>query len=144
MDCFLNGNYHDHQENIPKVTAEKVKEDLLNDVEFALGLSKGSLQRPFYTRVQLWSASFFSHSCSWNLYVRLLWIYQYSMLGSLRGAALPTNTPGIPCIFDPHGRAGICGDWLLGSSVEAAAISGLSLANHVSALSFYSTLVQNA
>ncbi|XP_073108295.1 uncharacterized protein [Elaeis guineensis] len=89
------------QENIPKVTAEKVKEDLLNDVEFALGLSKGSLQRPFYTRVQLW------------------------------GAALPTNTPGIPCIFDPHGRAGICGDWLLGSSVEAAAISGLSLANHI-------------
>lgn len=66
------------------------------------------------------------------------------MLGSLRGAALPTNTPGIPCIFDPHGRAGICGDWLLGSSVEAGAISGLSLANHVSALSFYSTLVQNA
>ncbi|XP_038972592.1 uncharacterized protein LOC120104827 [Phoenix dactylifera] len=60
------------QENIPKVTAEKVKEDLLNDVEFALGLSKGSLQCPFYTRVQLW------------------------------GAALPTNTPGIPCIFDPH------------------------------------------
>ena len=31
-----------------------------------------------------------------------------------RGAALPTNTPGIPCIFDPQGRAGICGDWLLG------------------------------
>ncbi|KAG1347452.1 hypothetical protein COCNU_06G012810 [Cocos nucifera] len=89
------------QENIPRVTAEKVKEDLLNDVELALGLSKGSLQRPFYTRVQLW------------------------------GAALPTNTPGIPCIFDPHGRAGICGDWLLGSSVEAAAISGLSLANHI-------------
>lgn len=48
-----------------------------------------------------------------------------------RGAALPTNTPGVPCIFDPHGRAGICGDWLLGSSVEAAALSGMSLANHV-------------
>lgn len=136
--------YHVPQENIPKVTAEKVKEDLLNDAEFALGLSKGSLQRPFYTRVQLWSASFFSYSCSWNFCIRLLRIYRYSMLGSLRGAALPTNTPGIPCIFDPHGRAGICGDWLLGSSVEAAAISGSSLANHVSAISFYSTLVQNA
>ncbi|RRT73225.1 hypothetical protein B296_00019050 [Ensete ventricosum] len=35
---------------------------------------------------------------------------------------LPTNTPEIPCIFDPNGRAGICGDWLLGSSVEAAAL----------------------
>ena len=50
-----------------------------------------------------------------------------------RGAALPTNTPGIPCIFDPQGRAGICGDWLLGSSLESAALSGMALANHVSA-----------
>lgn len=49
-----------------------------------------------------------------------------------RGAALPTNTPDIPCIFDPHGRAGICGDWLTGSSLEAAFLSGKALANHVS------------
>ena len=49
-----------------------------------------------------------------------------------RGAALPTNTPDVPCIFDPHGRAGICGDWLLGSSLEAAVLSGISLAEHVS------------
>lgn len=48
-----------------------------------------------------------------------------------RGAALPTNTTGIPCIFDPHGRAGICGDWLLGSNLESAAISGMALANHI-------------
>ncbi|KAK9292049.1 hypothetical protein L1049_020003 [Liquidambar formosana] len=89
------------QENIPTATAEKVKEGMLNGVETALGLPKGSLQRPFYSRVQLW------------------------------GAALPTNTPGIPCIFDPHGRAGICGDWLLGSSLEAAALSGMALANHI-------------
>ncbi|OQU79505.1 hypothetical protein SORBI_3008G153200 [Sorghum bicolor] len=41
------------QENIPKVTAEKVKEDMLGGVEHALGLSKGSLQQPIYTRVQL-------------------------------------------------------------------------------------------
>ncbi|XP_072987860.1 uncharacterized protein [Typha latifolia] len=89
------------QENIPNVTAEKVKGDILAGVELALGLPKGSLQQPFYTRVQLW------------------------------GAALPTNTPGISCIFDPHGRAGICGDWLLGSSIECAALSGISLANHI-------------
>ncbi|KAK3037350.1 hypothetical protein RJ639_030448 [Escallonia herrerae] len=87
------------QENIPNATAEKVKEAMLAGVEDALGLSKSSLNRPFYTRVQLW------------------------------GAALPTNTPGIPCIFDPHGRTGICGDWLLGSSLEAAALSGMALAN---------------
>ncbi|KAJ6816339.1 uncharacterized protein M6B38_416160 [Iris pallida] len=88
------------QENIPNITADRVKSDMIAGVEIALGLSKGSLQ-PFYSRVQLW------------------------------GAALPTNTPAIPCIFDPHGRAGICGDWLLGASVEAAVISGMSLANHM-------------
>ncbi|KAJ0966445.1 hypothetical protein J5N97_027583 [Dioscorea zingiberensis] len=89
------------QESIPNITAEKVKEDMLGGVEIALGLTKGSLPHPFYTRVQLW------------------------------GAALPTNTPGIPFIFDPQGRGGICGDWLLGSSVESAALSGMALANHI-------------
>ncbi|KAI3725716.1 hypothetical protein L1987_65508 [Smallanthus sonchifolius] len=89
------------QENIPSATAEKVKQLMFAGVENALGLETGSLKKPIYTRVQLW------------------------------GAALPTNTPGIPCIFDPLGRTGICGDWLLGSSLEAAAISGLSLANHI-------------
>lgn len=89
------------QENIPSATTERVKEAMLEGVEAALGLSKSSLQRPFYTRVQLW------------------------------GAALPTNTPGIPCIFDSQGRAGICGDWLLGSSLEAAALSGIALANQI-------------
>ncbi|KAM1052110.1 uncharacterized protein LOC126619242 [Malus sylvestris] len=89
------------QENIPTATAEKVKAGMLSGVEDALGLPKGSLQSPFYTRIQLW------------------------------GAALPTNTPGVPCIFDPLGRAGICGDWLLGSNVESAALSGIALANHI-------------
>lgn len=58
-----------------------------------------------------------------------------------RGAALPTNTPRIPCIFDPQGRAGICGDWLLGSSLESAALSGMALANHVSTFLSSSFLV---
>lgn len=89
------------QENVPRVTAEKVKASMLEGVETALGIARGSLEKPFYSRVQLW------------------------------GAALPTNSPGVPCIFDPHGRAGICGDWLLGSSLEAAAISGMAMANHV-------------
>lgn len=43
-----------YQENIPSATAERVKEAMLEGVEAALGLSKSSLQRPFYTRVQLW------------------------------------------------------------------------------------------
>lgn len=49
---------------------------------------------------------------------------------------MPKNTPNVPCIFDPLGRAGICGDWLLGSSVESAALSGMALANHVNAFIF--------
>lgn len=89
------------QENIPTATAEKVKTSMLEGVEAAVGLPKGSLPTPLYSRVQLW------------------------------GAALPTNTPGVPCIFDPHGRAGICGDWLMGSSLESAALSGMALANHI-------------
>ncbi len=43
-----------YQENIPTATAEKVKAGMLGGVEAALGLPKGSLQKPFYTRVQLW------------------------------------------------------------------------------------------
>ncbi|XP_022863718.1 uncharacterized protein LOC111383785 [Olea europaea var. sylvestris] len=89
------------QESIPTAAAEKVMDLMLEGVEKALGLRKCSLKKPFYSRVQLW------------------------------GAALPTNSPGIPCIFDPQGRAGICGDWLLGSSLEAAALSGMALANHI-------------
>ncbi|XP_014492093.1 uncharacterized protein LOC106754576 [Vigna radiata var. radiata] len=89
------------QENIPSATAAKVKAGMLEGVESALGLPKGSLPKPSYTRLQLW------------------------------GAALPTNTPGVPCIFDPFGRAGICGDWLLGSNIEAAVLSGIALANHI-------------
>lgn len=89
------------QEHVPRAAAEKVTTLMLEGVESALGLLKGSLKKPIYTKVQLW------------------------------GAALPTNSPGVPCIFDPQGRAGICGDWLLGSSLEAAALSGMAMANQI-------------
>ncbi|KDO48748.1 hypothetical protein CISIN_1g0421032mg, partial [Citrus sinensis] len=45
--------------------------------------------------------------------------------------ALPTNTPSVPCIFVPQGRASICGGWLLAASVESAALGGMALANHI-------------
>lgn len=48
-----------------------------------------------------------------------------------RGAANPVNSPNVPCIFDAYGRVGICGDWLLGSNLEAAALSGMAMANQV-------------
>lgn len=72
-------------------------------------------------------------------YYELLYC-NYKCCNACRGAALPTNTPGIPCIFDPHGRAGICGDWLLGSSLESAALSGMALANHVSVVTVFFNL----
>ncbi|GAY56023.1 hypothetical protein CUMW_168630 [Citrus unshiu] len=56
------------KENIPTATAEKVKTGMLEGVEAALGRPKGSLQKPIYSRVQLW------------------------------GAALPTSIPSIQCI----------------------------------------------
>ncbi|CAN1247113.1 PSPTO_1126 [Linum grandiflorum] len=89
------------QESIPNETGEKVKQNMLEGVEAVIGMEKGQLQIPSYTKLQLW------------------------------GAALPTNSPKIPCIFDAQGRAGICGDWLLGSNMESAALSGMALANHI-------------
>jgi hypothetical protein len=52
----------------------------------------------------------------------------------VRGAALPGNAPGAPYIFEAHARVGIRGDWLLGSSSEAAALSGMAPARHASSL----------
>ncbi|KAJ9686903.1 hypothetical protein PVL29_015668 [Vitis rotundifolia] len=49
---------------------------------------------------------------------------------TLWGATLSTNTPGIPCIFYPHGRVGICDDWLMGSILEAVSLNNIALANH--------------
>lgn len=91
------------QESIPNKRAERVKREMLQGVEKALGLEEGSLPAPLYMKVQLW------------------------------GAGNPINTPNIPCIFDAYGRVGICGDWLLGSNLEAAALSGMAMANQISA-----------
>jgi hypothetical protein len=59
----------------------------------------------------------------------------------LWGAALPTNSPGVPCILDPAARVGVCGDWLVdpsaggaAASMQAAALSGLALAERLCAL----------
>ena len=49
----------------------------------------------------------------------------------LWGAALPVNSPGVPYVYDSAGRVGICGDWLSGASMEAAALSGRELARQL-------------
>ena len=49
----------------------------------------------------------------------------------LWGAALPLNSPGVPYVYDNVSRVGICGDWLSGASMQAAAHSGCELARHL-------------
>lgn len=69
--------------------------EMLAAFERALGLPHGGLPPVAFTKTQLW------------------------------GAALPLNTPRVPCIWDPAGRAGVCGDWVAeGGSLQAAALSG--------------------
>ncbi|GAQ83486.1 hypothetical protein KFL_001500160 [Klebsormidium nitens] len=86
------------QEAVPAPVAAKVTREMLDGFEDAWGVSRGTFPAPIFTKTQLW------------------------------GAALPTNTPGVPCIFDPLGRVGICGDWLLGSSMQDAVLSGRAMA----------------
>uniref|UniRef100_A0A7S0S6U3 Amine oxidase domain-containing protein n=1 Tax=Chlamydomonas leiostraca TaxID=1034604 RepID=A0A7S0S6U3_9CHLO len=94
------------QEAVPEEVHQKVAGELLDALAAALGRPGGraALPRALYTRCQLW------------------------------GAALPTNTPGVECVVDPHARVGICGDWLTGSSLQDAVRSGTTLANRIAAL----------
>ncbi|KAL1215139.1 hypothetical protein V5N11_028602 [Cardamine amara subsp. amara] len=85
------------KENIPTVTADKVRDGMLQGVEIAMYFPQGSLPKPVYTRLQLW------------------------------GTTLPKNTSSVPCTFDQQGRAGICSDRLLGSNLESVALSGEAL-----------------
>ncbi|CAI6000095.1 unnamed protein product [Closterium sp. NIES-65] len=95
------------QENIPLARAARVKEEMLEGVAAALGRPKDSLPAVLFHKIQLW------------------------------GAALPLNAPttaaggGVECIMDASTRVGLCGDWLLAPSVQAAAISGLAMADKV-------------
>lgn len=80
---------------MPAEVAERVTREMLAAFERALGLPQGGLPPAVFTKTQLW------------------------------GAALPLNTPRVPCIWDPVGRAGVCGDWVAeGGSLQAAALSG--------------------
>lgn len=92
------------QEAVPPEVAQRVTAELLAAFARSLGRTCSSLPPVAYSRVQLW------------------------------GAALPQNSPGVPCILDPASRVGVCGDWLLGSSMEAAVLSGMALADQISLL----------
>ncbi|KAG2425864.1 hypothetical protein HYH02_014928 [Chlamydomonas schloesseri] len=101
------------QENIPPEVADKVAAEMVAALREAVGGPEGSptaaavaakWPKTVFTRVQLW------------------------------GAALPLNTPGTPCILDPDSRVGVCGDWLSGGSLQAAAVSGITLARQIAGL----------
>ncbi|CAI7883397.1 unnamed protein product, partial [Closterium sp. NIES-54] len=97
------------QENIPLARAARVKEEMLEGVAAALGRPKDSLPAVLFHKIQLW------------------------------GAALPLNAPttaaggGVECIMDASTRVGLCGDWLLAPSIQAAAVSGLAMADKIAA-----------
>ncbi|KIY93368.1 hypothetical protein MNEG_14594 [Monoraphidium neglectum] len=99
------------QEAVPQEVAERVQRDMLAALMSALGRPTAELPRPAAYKCQLW------------------------------GAALPVNSPGVPCILDPVARMGVCGDWLhdpaaggAAASMQAAALSGLALAERLAAL----------
>ncbi|CAI5510483.1 unnamed protein product [Closterium sp. Naga37s-1] len=102
-------SFESTKENIPLARAARVKEEMLDGVAAALGRPKDSLPAVLFHKIQLW------------------------------GAALPLNAPttaaggGVECIMDASTRVGLCGDWLLAPSVQAAAISGLAMADKIAA-----------
>jgi predicted NAD/FAD-dependent oxidoreductase len=90
------------QESVPPEVAQRVTHELLAAFAAALGLAASELPPLVHTRAQLW------------------------------GAALPLNSPCVPCLFDPVGRVGVCGDWVAGGgSMQAAALSGAALAEKI-------------
>ncbi len=56
--------------------------------------------------------------------------WRYSGPAVTQNASL-TPPPGATCLFDPQLQAGACGDWLAGSRVEGAFLSGLTLATRM-------------
>jgi predicted NAD/FAD-dependent oxidoreductase len=93
------------QEAVPAAKSEQVIQDLLTAFQQTLSSQDHLYPLPpvLFSRAQLW------------------------------GAALPLNSPYVPCIWDGRGRVGICGDWVAGrGSVESAVLSGIAVAEEIS------------
>ncbi|KAG1676559.1 hypothetical protein FOA52_000102 [Chlamydomonas sp. UWO 241] len=82
----------------------RVTDDLLSAFASALGVPREALPPVVYSRAQLW------------------------------GAAVPLNSPQVPCILDPLARVAVAGDWVAGRNVQAGALSGLATARALAAL----------
>jgi hypothetical protein len=93
------------QESVPAEVAARVTREMVGAFGSALGLAPGEIPPIAYSRAQLW------------------------------GAALPLNSPRIPCIWDGVGRVGVVGDWVAGGGcLENAFLSGLALAQQIAAM----------
>uniref|UniRef100_A0A7S3DXC2 Amine oxidase domain-containing protein n=1 Tax=Entomoneis paludosa TaxID=265537 RepID=A0A7S3DXC2_9STRA len=92
------------QEFIPPEKAAEVTHLLVTALEESLGLESGAID-PLESRLQLW------------------------------GAAVPLNTwqtsRGEGFLYDAEHHVGVCGDWLVESSVAGAWTSGQELAHHL-------------
>lgn len=92
------------QEAIPPEVHDKVSREMLQALARLLSPAPGTaatLPQPVFVKSQLW------------------------------GAALPINSPKVDCIWDAASRVGVCGDWLQGASLQAAAVSGCALAERI-------------
>ncbi|GAX81511.1 hypothetical protein CEUSTIGMA_g8939.t1 [Chlamydomonas eustigma] len=92
------------QEAVPSEVQDKITSEMLDAFAAAIGVKRADIPKPIFYQCQLW------------------------------GAALPLNTPSVECIFDAQSRVGVAGDWCSGSNMQAAAISGISLAGRIAAL----------
>ena len=96
------------QESVPPEHMLKVQTLMLREFEAASGLPSGSVD-PCYSKGQLW------------------------------GAALPMNVMATGSgqqhgdVLDAQRQASVCGDWLVAPSIEGATLSGLALAEAITA-----------
>eukprot|EP00523_Entomoneis_sp_CCMP467_P000769 CAMPEP_0168748206 /NCGR_PEP_ID=MMETSP0724-20121128/16055_1 /TAXON_ID=265536 /ORGANISM="Amphiprora sp., Strain CCMP467" /LENGTH=574 /DNA_ID=CAMNT_0008796025 /DNA_START=199 /DNA_END=1924 /DNA_ORIENTATION=+ len=107
------------QEFIPQEKAEEVTDLLLRALESSLGLESNSI-RPIESKLQLWGAAVPLNI--WKSSAPQPQPQQDERLQSSNGAGF---------LYDSQHSVGVCGDWLVESSVAGAWTSGYQLANHI-------------
>lgn len=120
------------QESVPPEVAERVTRDMLAAFERSLGLPRGALPPVVFTQTQVGregkeqmsrAGMTLAEACVPTSAFRTpqapplnqcaaatpRHVSPTTFLLQLWGAALPLNSPRVPCIWDPVGRAGVCG-----------------------------------
>jgi len=89
------------QENVPPAVAEKVRDEMWDELLRTPGVRCDAAWPDLAWRAQLW------------------------------GAALPLNSPRTPYILNAEARLAVCGDWLTGAAVQDAVLSGAAAAEAI-------------